>query len=203
MMRALRRGSRQWGARSLCSQGETFKKFTGECVPDITSYVETWVRSNPTGEIHIGADSKSAGGIVIFAVAVCLYQKHYGGHVLYKKLKVPFTGSRKSVISCRLLEECNQALEVAGLLEKAVEKPITVHIDCNPDVAHKSSSMYEATTGWITSAGYKARGKPDSWAASSVANCIVNGNFGPQRINEFRRNKPAKIREHHGDKGRQ
>ncbi|GAB5365089.1 hypothetical protein AAMO2058_001026800 [Amorphochlora amoebiformis] len=156
-----------------------FRKSSGENIEDITSYVRSWVNNNPGGEVHIGADSRSIDRIVVFAVAICLYRQSSGGHVVYKKMKVPFNGSRKNLVQCRLFEECEQALEVAGMLEKeAPPGAITVHIDCNPDVRYLSSSVYKATYGWIKSAGYKAKGKPDAWAASSVANHIVNGQFG-------------------------
>jgi len=67
---------------------DVFRKQSGEFVRDISSYVKSWLNTNPSGEIHIGADSKSVNGIIVFAVAVCLYKEHCGGHVVYKKVKV-------------------------------------------------------------------------------------------------------------------
>eukprot|EP00469_Lotharella_globosa_P008173 CAMPEP_0167774104 /NCGR_PEP_ID=MMETSP0111_2-20121227/1809_1 /TAXON_ID=91324 /ORGANISM="Lotharella globosa, Strain CCCM811" /LENGTH=208 /DNA_ID=CAMNT_0007663853 /DNA_START=40 /DNA_END=666 /DNA_ORIENTATION=+ len=158
---------------------DVFRKQSGEFVRDISSYVKSWLNTNPSGEIHIGADSKSVNGIIVFAVAVCLYKEHCGGHVVYKKVKVPFQGSARDLVHVRLLEECSQALEVADTIDKSIEgeKPITVHIDCSPEAARLSHSVYNAGMGWIASAGFVAKAKPDAWAASSVANCIVNGNF--------------------------
>jgi len=80
------------------------------------------------------------------------------------------------------LEECNQALTVADQLYETLKTvktdQITIHIDCNPGVNHLSHSIHNAGLGWIKSAGFKAKAKPDAWAATSVANYIVNGNFG-------------------------
>mmetsp|Transcript_16961 Transcript_16961/g.27048 ORF Transcript_16961/g.27048 Transcript_16961/m.27048 type:complete len:237 (+) Transcript_16961:83-793(+) len=121
---------------------ETFRKESGAAIGDLTSYVSSWLNDNPLGEIHIGADSKSVEGVIIFAVAVCLYQKSEGGHVLYKKLKVPYQGSRKNLVHCRLLEECSQALAVADELNASFKsEKITVHIDCNPEVVVASSTI--------------------------------------------------------------
>mmetsp|Transcript_5994 Transcript_5994/g.8247 ORF Transcript_5994/g.8247 Transcript_5994/m.8247 type:complete len:247 (+) Transcript_5994:98-838(+) len=165
--------------KSLENTFEMFRKESGAVIDDLATYVSSWLHANPLGEIHVGADSRSVEGVVIFAVAVCLYQKSEGGHVLYKKLKVPYQGSRKNLVHCRLLEECSQALAVADELNASLKtEQITVHIDCNPEPSHLSHSIHNSGLGWIKSAGFKARAKPDAWAASSVANYIVNGNFG-------------------------
>eukprot|EP00466_Bigelowiella_natans_P002115 jgi/Bigna1/142362/aug1.69_g17070 len=46
---------------------ETFRKESGAAIGDLTSYVSSWLNDNPLGEIHIGADSKSVEGVIIFA----------------------------------------------------------------------------------------------------------------------------------------
>jgi len=116
---------------------------------------------------------------------------------------VPFQGSARSLVHVRLLEECSQALEVADVIDKGIQgdKPITVHIDCNPEAARLSHSVYNAGIGWITSSGFAARAKPDAWAASSVANCIVNGNFHLPR-SEKRNGGNTKIPPHLQSKAR-
>ena len=50
---------------------------------------------------------------------------------------------------------------------------LTVHIDANPVVAHKSSAYVQELVGLVVGQGFKALIKPESWAASHAADHVV------------------------------
>lgn len=50
---------------------------------------------------------------------------------------------------------------------------LTVHIDANPVVAHKSSQYVQELVGLVLGQGFKALIKPESWAASHAADHVV------------------------------
>ena len=47
-----------------------------------------------------------------------------------------------------------------------VKGDLTVHIDANPVVAHKSRQCVQELVGLVVGQGFKALIKPESWAAS-------------------------------------
>jgi predicted RNase H-related nuclease YkuK (DUF458 family) len=54
-----------------------------------------------------------------------------------------------------------------------VSGALTVHIDANPVVAHKSSLYVQELVGLVVGQGFKALIKPESWAASHAADHVV------------------------------
>jgi hypothetical protein len=54
-----------------------------------------------------------------------------------------------------------------------VKGGLTVHIDANPVVAHKSSAYVQELVGLVVGQGFKALIKPESWAASHAADHVV------------------------------
>jgi predicted RNase H-related nuclease YkuK (DUF458 family) len=50
---------------------------------------------------------------------------------------------------------------------------LSVHIDANPVVTHKSSAYVQELVGLVVGQGFKALIKPHSWAASHAADHVV------------------------------
>ena len=74
----------------------------------------------------------------------------------------------------RLWKEVEMVAEVALALEPYVgERKFEVHLDLNPNKADKSSVIITEAVGYITALGFQAVVKPDSFAASSVADMRV------------------------------
>jgi predicted RNase H-related nuclease YkuK (DUF458 family) len=67
----------------------------------------------------------------------------------------------------RLWSEVTRAVEVAHFLREFGD--ITVHVDINENPQFKSHQLFDASIGLIQSMGFKAAGKPFSWAASCGA----------------------------------
>ncbi len=132
-------------------------------IEDVYAYVKAWLQEHPNGKIFVGADSKVRGEIVKYATAICLWDIGRGVSEIYRNMSLPKPKDRFS----RLWKEVSLAVEVAENLKELGE--ITVHIDINSNPAFKSHQLFDASIGWISSLGFKADGKPNSWAASCGA----------------------------------
>jgi|GEM_PF-968066 len=147
-------------------QKETPARFLdhrGQAVEEVYGYVQGWLDAHPKGSIYVGSDSKVRGEWVKYSTVVCLWDVGRGVWELHQNEVLP---KPKDAYS-RLWEEVNRAVETANLLRGLGE--VTVHVDINADPRFKSHPLYDASIGFITALGYKAAGKPFSWAASCGA----------------------------------
>lgn len=140
-----------------------FKDCSGQSVEDLSTYVDSWLKQNPQGEIFVGCDSKVRGNRVKYSTVVCLWNVGKGVSELYQnevetKPKDSYT---------RLWNEVTRAVEVADILKDISH--ITVHVDINSNPKYRSHRLYDASIGLIKSMGFKGAGKPYSWAASCGA----------------------------------
>jgi len=62
--------------------------------------------------------------------------------------------------------------------EAVVPGDLTVHIDANPVVTHKSSAHVQELVGLVVGQGFKAAIKPEAWAATHCADRVVRGLVG-------------------------
>ena len=62
---------------------------------------------------------------------------------------------------------------------EVVTGDLTVHIDANPVVAHKSSAYVQELVGLVVGQGFKALIKPESWAASHAADHAIRKGLRP------------------------
>ena len=94
-----------------------------------------------------------------------------GGRVAYRRQVVPRITSLRE----RLLTEVWTSVELGLQFSPLVAGELTVHIDANPVVAHKSSAYVQELVGLVVGQGFKALIKPESWAASHAADHVVRG----------------------------
>ena len=92
-----------------------------------------------------------------------------GGRVGYRREVVPRITSLRE----RLLKEVWKSVDLGLQLTSIVTGELTVHIDANPVVAHKSSAYVQELVGLVVGQGFKALIKPESWAASHAADHVV------------------------------
>lgn len=59
-----------------------------------------------------------------------------------------------------------------GLEEVYLEVPISIHIDAGNSPRGKTFSLIKDLVGWVSSTGFECKIKPDSFAASSIADKI-------------------------------
>ncbi|MBX4206087.1 ribonuclease H-like YkuK family protein [Candidatus Microgenomates bacterium] len=138
--------------------------------------ISNLVEENPQGyySLVIGSDSQTktvAGKPQIdFVTAIVVYRRGNGARYFWKKEKV----ARKPILRDKIYTETMRSLETAQELvpelTKAMGKSkydLEIHIDVGQ--VGKTRDMIKEVVGMVTGSGYVAKTKPDSWAASSVA----------------------------------
>jgi len=119
----------------------------------------------------IGTDSQNycKNRVCKFTSVLIAYHMGRGGAVIMTTDKVPFMD--KTRLRQRLLLEAMRSLEVAWYLDSKINDKsiIQVHLDVNPNLKWRSSQYKEELVGLVASQGFKYVIKPDSFAASKVA----------------------------------
>lgn len=144
-----------------------WKALGGLKIPDILRFVAEASRDGQA--VHIGTDSLQTGRSTRFVTVVVILTPGKGGRVAYRKEVVPRITSLRE----RLLKEVWRSVDLGLQLTSIVKGALTVHIDANPVVAHKSSAYVQELVGLVVGQGFKALIKPDSWAATHAADHVV------------------------------
>ncbi len=136
-------------------------------IPNILQFVQD--ASNAGQAVHIGTDSLQSGRSTRFVTVVVILTPRKGGRVAYRRELVPRITSLRE----RLLKEVWKSVDLGLQFSPIVKGDLTVHIDANPVVAHKSSQYVQELVGLVVGQGFKALIKPESWAASHAADHVV------------------------------
>ncbi|PYQ07763.1 MAG: hypothetical protein DMF83_08620 [Acidobacteria bacterium] len=136
-------------------------------IPDILQFVSDATRDGQA--VHVGTDSLQTGRLTQFVTVVVILTPRKGGRVAYRKETVPRITSLRE----RLLKEVWKSVDLGLHFSPIVKGELTVHIDANPVVAHKSSAYVKELVGLVVGQGFKALIKPESWAASHAADHVV------------------------------
>ena len=136
-------------------------------IPDILQFVAE--ASNDGQAVHIGTDSQQTGRFTQFVTVVVILTPRKGGRVAYRREVV----ARITSLRERLLKEVWKSVDLGLQFTSIVKGDLTVHIDANPVVKHKSSAYVHELVGLVAGQGFKALIKPESWAASHAADHVV------------------------------
>jgi len=135
--------------------------------------IRTAIKESPNdSSIYIGADSKvyTAGGVRMVAYVTVIIL-HYGTSKGAKIFKSYRTDRHYGELRLRLMSEVTDAI-TAGLeiVDHVGTRNLEIHLDINRGKIHKSSVLVKEATGYVMgSLGIEPKLKPDSFAASSVA----------------------------------
>ena len=118
----------------------------------------------------IGTDSQNylkRKKICDFTTVLIAYQMGRGGAVLTHTDRVACMDSLRQ----RLLLEAMRSLETAWYLDSKVNSDniIGIHLDVNSNLRYKSAKYKDELVGLVAAQGFNALIKPDSWAATTVA----------------------------------
>jgi len=130
-------------------------------------------------EIVVGCDS-SSGDRISFPVAVVILRVGAGGRFFLKRVKYPSYQKKKFTdYHQRILQEVLLSCEIALLLKEVLVKKVKssssgldyqfryIHADIGEE--GKTRDMIREVVGLIKSNGFEAKIKPESFAASVVA----------------------------------
>jgi predicted RNase H-related nuclease YkuK (DUF458 family) len=142
-------------------------------IPDIVQFVRDNTQDGQA--VHIGTDSQQTGRLTQFVTVVVILTPRKGGRVAYRREAVPRIRSLRE----RLLTEVWKSVDLGLRLSPIVPGALTVHIDANPVVSHKSSAYVQELVGLVVGQGFRALIKPESWAASHAADHAVRKGLRP------------------------
>ena len=147
----------------------TFKKFTGEKLPNITEYIKNYIGEHNETEIIVGTDSQNKNNCTTYSTVIVLYNPGHGGHCIFRRWKTP----REKIRQVRLLKEVEESINLANELKDAGLKIKYIDSDINPNPKFKSYEVFQTAKGWVESVGFEVRFKTIAPLVTSVADWIV------------------------------
>lgn len=141
---------------------------------DIINHIEDEILSHPEIEykLSIGTDSMTCKD-TLFVLAIVLYRVGRGGIYYYKKIN----HSHISDLRTKLYDETKLSLDTADIFIDSILKEdnnlldkinFSIHLDIGKNGPTKD--LIRELEGWVTSMGYDYAIKPDSYAATTIAN---------------------------------
>jgi len=139
---------------------------------EVAADIERYRREAPEDRYRliVGSDSQpqSARYATLFVTAVIVHRVGKGARFYF--MKRPYKKALQ--LRQRIFMEASFALEVVQELEAVLralgdDLPIEVHLDIGE--AGETKALIKDIVGWVTSSGYEAKIKPDSFGASKVA----------------------------------
>jgi len=122
------------------------------------------------GKVFVGSDSNVLGDSCTYAQTICLYNEEVrrGGRYYVKTHKVKMKFSTPPQV--RIMQEAQEAIEIAlELAQLFPTENIEVHLDVNTRKGNLSQTLADQLSGYAKSAGFACKLKPDSWAATGIA----------------------------------
>jgi len=122
------------------------------------------------GKVVIGTDSMLTNQKFIFVNAICLIGKESKMHGKYFYTRYCDKDEANRNLLVRLLKETTDSINIANKIrEKSPDAKIEIHMDVNPSSKFLSGKYSSTVIGYIVGCGFDYKIKPDSYAASCVA----------------------------------
>lgn len=130
-------------------------------------------------ELVVGTDSQNHSATTKIVNVISIICEGHGGIFFYHTEYIPLIKD----IRTKLHEETNESLNIATQLvdilesnekyeEMYLNSPIKLHIDAGNSDKGKTKPLISELVGWVVACGYVACVKPESYAASSIADKI-------------------------------
>ncbi len=160
-------------------QSETYGKLDIEQIPEkILDFYNKMKDYDTPFQIVVGTDSQNFGDTKMVTV-IAAYKERHGGIYFHEIDRIP----RIANVKQKLNEETSRSLAVMMSLAELIEAKdvykemrddtlLSIHIDAGWSDKGKTKELIPALLGWIKACGYEATVKPDSFAASSIADKI-------------------------------
>ena len=145
-----------------------WKSYGSKQIVDIQEEVNSAISIEGV-ELHIGTDSQhfNSKTTEYITVLVCRTPGK-GGRIFYNEESC----EQIKQLHQRLFKEVWKSIEF-GLKLNVPKKDITIHVDVNTKQKYKSSKFMREFIGLVESQGFRVLCKPDSWAASTVADHLL------------------------------
>lgn len=132
-----------------------------------------FIKSEPDSRYRliVGTDSQPNLNDIVFVTAIVIYRVGRGGRFFYHKKREKLRTNLKQ----RIFYEVSKSLEIAskltGFLADEEDFNENLQVEIHVDVGEKgpTNSIIKEVVGMVVGSGYEALIKPDSYAASTVA----------------------------------
>ena len=150
---------------------DSLRKFTvmgGRLKHDVCDYI-TAMTSESEVEVHVGCDSQNHKRHTVYVTTVVFRFPNNGAHVIYRRERVP----KILDMWTKLWGETERSVALANLiLEECNLRVNQIDLDFNSDSQYASHKLVSASSGYITSLGFKSKVKPDLLMAAWAANVL-------------------------------
>ena len=150
----------------------TYGKVTEKEMFDII--VERMKDSERDHALYVGTDSQTHNGTKVVTV-IAILEIGKGGFWFHS---VDWT-SRLTVeqIRVKIYNETMRSIDMAKkltetLYENDLDFEVIIHVDLGKGKYSKTKEMISEIIGWVNAEGFQAHAKPESWAASTIADRI-------------------------------
>jgi len=147
--------------------------YSGTGIPhafkNVVEEIQTAKKLNNSLELHVGTDSDPNGKKYAIATGIALRNPGHGAIYFWSR---SFLNSKSAGnLGFRLEREVADSIIVAESLKKLLNAQIkiVIHVDCSVKLHHASGKYAKKLTSYAAGMGYQVKIKPDSWAASSLA----------------------------------
>lgn len=130
-------------------------------------------------DIVIGTDSQNFPGLTKMVSVVAMVCECHGGIYMYKTKKIDLVNNVKQKLQLETSDSLLLTQELVDILESDpkyyemyISCELSIHIDAGNSEKGKTKRLIPELVGWINSCGYNVRVKPNSFAASSIADRI-------------------------------
>ena len=148
-------------------------------VEDVIIHIKAFLEEEPDADysLVIGTDSHEKSGRkdsrdISLVTAVLVHRKGFGGKYFWKRIMESNIHSLREKIYAETMSSLNFASTFVPLLKKDLngampDYNLEIHIDVGEH--GDTRDMIKEVVGMVNGNGFKAKTKPDSWGASSVA----------------------------------
>ena len=158
---------------------ETYGKLNIEQIPEkILAFYDKNKKTDGVFQIVVGTDSQNFNDTKMVTV-IAAYKEGRGGIFFYEIDRI----NRITNVMQKLNAETSRSLEImmqlAGELEEESKYKmmrdntlLSIHVDAGWSDKGKTKELIPGLIGWIRACGFEAKCKPESFAASSIADKI-------------------------------
>lgn len=130
-------------------------------------------------DIVIGTDSQNFPGATKVVTVIAMVCERHGGIYMYRTKKIDLIDNVKQKLQFETGDSLLLAQDLVDILESDAKYhemyascELSIHVDAGNSDRGKTKRLIPELIGWINSCGYHAKVKPDSFAASSIADRI-------------------------------
>ncbi len=122
-------------------------------------------------KLIIGTDSQAGTTDVVFVTAIVIYRVGRGGRFFYHKEEERLQTSMKQRIFFEVSKSLEVASQLTGFFADEIDLVDDLLVEIHIDVGQKgpTNTIIREVVGMVVGSGYEAFIKPDSYAASTVA----------------------------------